>query len=50
MPVHALALVLTAAPLHAIWNLAAKRWGGGTHFVFSCALGAPSFTWPTSTA
>lgn len=39
MPVHALALVLTAALLHAIWNLAAKRWGGGTHFVFSCALG-----------
>ena len=39
MPVHALLLVLTAALLHAIWNLAAKRWGGGTHFVFSCALG-----------
>ncbi|MDR7268337.1 drug/metabolite transporter (DMT)-like permease [Pelomonas saccharophila] len=39
MPVHALLLVLTAALLHAVWNLAAKRWGGGTHFVFSCALG-----------
>lgn len=39
MPVHALALVLTAALLHAAWNLAAKKWGGGPHFVFSCALG-----------
>lgn len=39
MPVHALALVLAAALLHATWNLAAKRWGGGPHFVFTCALG-----------
>ena len=39
MPLHALALVLTAALLHALWNLAAKKWGGGPHFVFSCALG-----------
>ncbi|HEY1132085.1 MAG TPA: EamA family transporter [Roseateles sp.] len=39
MPAHALALVLAAALLHAAWNLAAKKWGGGTHFVFSCALG-----------
>lgn len=39
MPLHALAYVLAAALLHALWNLAAKRWGGGTHFVFSCALG-----------
>ena len=39
MPAHALALVLTAALLHALWNLAAKKWGGGPHFVFSCALG-----------
>ena len=39
MPLHALALVLTAALLHALWNLAAKKWGGGPHFVFTCALG-----------
>lgn len=39
MPASALALVLAAALLHAVWNLAAKKWGGGTHFVFSCALG-----------
>lgn len=39
MPAHALALVLAAALLHALWNLAAKRWGGGRHFVFACALG-----------
>ena len=39
MPAHALALVLTAALLHAVWNLAAKRWGGGPHFVLACSLG-----------
>jgi len=39
MPASALALVLAAALLHALWNLAAKKWGGGTHFVLSCAVG-----------
>lgn len=39
MPASALALVLTAALLHALWNLAAKRWGGGPHFVLTCSLG-----------
>jgi drug/metabolite transporter (DMT)-like permease len=39
MPASALALILAAALLHAIWNLAAKKWGGGPHFVLSCALG-----------
>lgn len=39
MPAHALALVLTAALLHALWNLAAKKWGGGPHFVLTCAVG-----------
>jgi drug/metabolite transporter (DMT)-like permease len=50
MPAHALALVLTAALLHAVGNLAAKRWGGGPHFVFTCALGVtvlwlPAVAW-----
>ncbi len=39
MPGSALALVLTAALLHALWNLAAKQWGGGPHFVFACSVG-----------
>lgn len=34
----ALALVLTAAVLHALWNLAAKRAGGGLPFVFVTGL------------
>lgn len=38
MPASALALVLAAALLHAVWNLAAKKWGGGPHFVLTCAL------------
>lgn len=39
MPAHALALVLAAALLHAVWNLAAKKWGGGPHFVLACSVG-----------
>ncbi len=34
----ALALVLTAAVLHAVWNLAAKRAGGGLPFVAATGL------------
>lgn len=46
MPAEALALVLVAAFLHALWNLAAKRAGGGAHFallcvLFTCLLWAP---------
>lgn len=33
----ALALVLTAALLHASWNLVAKQAGGGNHFTFLAA-------------
>lgn len=46
MPASALALVLTAALLHALWNLAAKRWGGGPHFVLTCAAGVVLFWLP----
>jgi RsiW-degrading membrane proteinase PrsW (M82 family) len=34
MPPTALALVLLAAVLHALWNLAAKRAGGDHRFSF----------------
>lgn len=34
----ALGFVLVAALLHAMWNLAAKKAGGGSHFVLLCAL------------
>lgn len=54
----ALALVLTAAVLHATWNLLAKRAGGGTQFIFlyfilSSVIYAPVaitvwFLWPQS--
>lgn len=44
MPVYALALVLAAALLHAVWNLAAKKWGGGPHFVLACSAGV-SLLW-----
>jgi len=33
MPLSALAMVLVAALLHALWNIAAKRAGGDRHFV-----------------
>lgn len=38
MPLSALALVLVAALLHALWNVAAKRAGGNHHFVLLGAL------------
>lgn len=38
MPLTALALVLAAALLHALWNVAAKRAGGNHHFVLMGAL------------
>ncbi len=38
MPLSALALVLVAALLHATWNIAAKKVGGGRHFVFMSGL------------
>ena len=34
----ALALVLVAALLHALWNIAAKKAGGGAPFVLLSAL------------
>ena len=50
MPASALALVLTAALLHALWNVAAKKAGGDRHFALICALGvvmlwAPVAAW-----
>ena len=38
MPVSALCLVLVAALLHAVWNVAAKKAGGNHHFVLIGAL------------
>ncbi len=38
MPSTALALVLVAALLHALWNIVAKKTGGGAHFVLMGAL------------
>jgi len=50
MPLSALALVLLAAVLHATWNIAAKKAGGGDHFVFittslTSVLWLPSALW-----
>ncbi len=38
MPIEALALVLVAALLHALWNVAAKKAGGDGHFVLLTSL------------
>ena len=50
MPLTALALVLAAALLHALWNIAAKRAAGNHHFalisvLITCALWAPVALW-----
>ena len=44
MPGSALALVLAAALLHALWNLGAKKANGNHHFVFASAA-AVSILW-----
>jgi hypothetical protein len=38
MPPAALALVITAALLHALWNMAAKKAGGNHHFALVAAV------------
>ena len=50
MPLNALLLVLTAALLHATWNIAAKKAGGDHRFaligaVMVCVLWAPAALW-----
>ena len=50
MPLTALLLVLAAALLHAIWNIAAKHAGGNHHFallsvLLTCVLWAPAAVW-----
>ncbi|HZV93387.1 MAG TPA: EamA family transporter, partial [Caldimonas sp.] len=50
MPATALALVLAAALLHALWNLVAKKSGGDSRFaliaaVFLAVLWAPVGVW-----
>jgi len=50
MPLNALALVLSAALLHALWNIAAKKAGGNHHFalisvLITCVLWAPVALW-----
>jgi uncharacterized membrane protein len=44
MPAAALALVIAAALLHAVWNIAAKKAGGDHRFAFATAL-AVSVVW-----
>ena len=46
MPLGALALVIVAALLHALWNVAAKKAGGNHHFVLLSALGIVIFWAP----
>lgn len=53
MPPFALGLVLTAALLHALWNIVAKRQGDGPHFALLSALAmtvlwAPLGLWLTA--
>lgn len=50
MPLSALALVLCAALLHALWNIAAKKAGGNHHLalisvLMTCVLWAPVALW-----
>jgi len=50
MPLTALALVLLAALLHALWNIVAKQAGGNHHFalisvLLTCLLWAPVALW-----
>ena len=50
MPLTALALVLSAALLHALWNIVAKKAGGNHHFalisvLITCVLWAPVALW-----
>lgn len=50
MPLSALALVITAALLHALWNIAAKHAGGNHHFALAsgllvCVLWLPAALW-----
>lgn len=50
MPLNALALVLAAAMLHALWNIAAKKAGGNHHFalisvLITSVLWAPVALW-----
>ena len=50
MPLNALALVLGAALLHALWNVVAKKAGGNHHFalitvLITCVLWAPVALW-----
>jgi len=50
MPLTALALVLCAALLHALWNIVAKKAGGNHHFalmtvLITCVLWLPAALW-----